>query len=303
MSITIKRTLCPTGSVENSDATYSNTVDSGGSLVLPDSDVNVNGTLQGTVVSVKDVDVNITDSSGAVTPDSVTIVGNTVTIDVPDSSPTPVGATPLKTLQPISYATGDDGDTQRGRPFFTLPIVGGSQTLNCFGNKWALTGYTGGYYDYDTSQYKDVNGNVTTRLGAFPDYLLVDHRTQNTNGDLLMWYLSSSWLGVPSLDFTTGETTASSLSVAGFSSWYVPNINELIGTFMTYEIGAFPPLVGSYPTNLGTMLFMSSTTYPNNTSNIYTIRFDAKIISTWAKTITGGVFSRVFVRVTNISEL
>jgi hypothetical protein len=63
------------------------------------------------------------------------------------------------------------------------------------------------------------------------------------------------------------------------------NINELAGTFMTYELSAFPPLVVNYPTYLGTTLFMSSTTYPNTTANIYTIRFDAKLIADWAKTV------------------
>jgi hypothetical protein len=118
-----------------------------------------------------------------------------------------------------------------------------------------------------------------------------------------MYWLSSSWVGVGSQTFTDAATYATTLTVGSFGDFYVPNINELITTFMTYEVASFPPLVSAYPTNLGTMLFMSSTTYPNNTANIYTIRFDAKIISDWAKTSNAGIFSRVYVRVTNISEL
>ena len=122
--------VAPDATYSNSDASYSGNVVSGGSLSIPNSDVNVNGGLEGSVVSVKDVDINVVDSSGSVTPDSVTIVGNTVTIDVPDSSPAPVGATLMKTGQTTSYRTGDDGDIEAGRAtdFFTL------STNNPFGN-------------------------------------------------------------------------------------------------------------------------------------------------------------------------
>ena len=71
-------------SVENSDATYSVDVLSEGSLVLPDSQINVNSVDSGNVVSVKTIDVNLEDSLGApVVPTSVGLVGNTLTIEVP----------------------------------------------------------------------------------------------------------------------------------------------------------------------------------------------------------------------------
>jgi hypothetical protein len=71
-------------SVENSDATYSVDVLAEGSLVLPDSQINVNGVDEGDVVSVKTIDVNLEDSLGdPVTPTSVGLVGNTLTIEVP----------------------------------------------------------------------------------------------------------------------------------------------------------------------------------------------------------------------------
>jgi hypothetical protein len=74
-------------SVENSDATYSVGVLAEGSLVLPDSQINVNGVDSGDVVSVKTIDVNLEDSVGdPVTPTSVGLVGNTLTIEVPSGS-------------------------------------------------------------------------------------------------------------------------------------------------------------------------------------------------------------------------
>jgi PKD repeat protein len=77
-------------SVENSDATYSVDVLAEGSLILPDSQINVNSVDKGDVVSVKTIDVNLEDSLGApVVPTSVGLVGNTLTIEVPS------GATPM----------------------------------------------------------------------------------------------------------------------------------------------------------------------------------------------------------------
>jgi PKD repeat protein len=74
-------------SVENSDATYSVDVLAEGSLILPDSQINVNSVDSGDVVSVKTIDVNLEDSLGApVTPTSVGLVGNTLTIEVPSGS-------------------------------------------------------------------------------------------------------------------------------------------------------------------------------------------------------------------------
>jgi hypothetical protein len=71
-------------SLENSDASYSVDILAEGSLILPDSQINVNGVDSGDVVSVKTIDVNLQDSVGdPVTPTSVGLVGNILTIEVP----------------------------------------------------------------------------------------------------------------------------------------------------------------------------------------------------------------------------
>jgi hypothetical protein len=192
-------------SVENSDASYSTTVASGGSLSLPDSDVNVNGSLEGSVVSVKDVDINVVDSSGTVTPDSVSIVGNTVTIDVPDSSPAPVGATLMKTGQTTSYRTGDDGDIEAGRAtdFFTL------STNNPFGN---------------TNRFTDELGG-----GTYANNIVIDWSTYDTvAGTVLGWSKSATHTGV--LD-TWNNFIDSALiySVGTYTTgWRLPNTLELL---------------------------------------------------------------------------
>jgi len=69
--------------IENRDASYSVNVLAEDSLTLPDSQINVNSVDSGDVVSVKTIDVNITDGVDPVTPTSVGLVGNTLTIEVP----------------------------------------------------------------------------------------------------------------------------------------------------------------------------------------------------------------------------
>lgn len=84
LTIITDNPICANGAVENSDASYSTSVVSGGLLTLPDSQINVNSVDSGDVVSVKTIDVNLEDSLGApVVPTSVGLVGNTLTIEVP----------------------------------------------------------------------------------------------------------------------------------------------------------------------------------------------------------------------------
>jgi PKD repeat protein len=73
----------PDATVENSDASYTNTVASGGTLVVPDINIEVNTVVEGQVPALKDVKILITDGVNPVTPDDVSVVGDTVTVEVP----------------------------------------------------------------------------------------------------------------------------------------------------------------------------------------------------------------------------
>jgi hypothetical protein len=77
--------------IENSDASYTANVKATDPLFLPDSQINVNSVDSGDVVSVKTIDVNITDGVDPVTPTSVGLVGNTLTIEVPSGAPPSTG--------------------------------------------------------------------------------------------------------------------------------------------------------------------------------------------------------------------
>jgi PKD repeat protein len=73
----------PDATVENSDASYTDTVASGATLVVPDINIEVNTVVEGSVPAIKDVKILITDGVNPVTPDDVSVVGDTVTVEVP----------------------------------------------------------------------------------------------------------------------------------------------------------------------------------------------------------------------------
>jgi hypothetical protein len=75
----------PDGTYENSDSTFTDSVASGElNKLIPDIDLSVNSVVEGSVPSVKDIDIELEDSlSNPITPTSVTMVGDVLTIEVP----------------------------------------------------------------------------------------------------------------------------------------------------------------------------------------------------------------------------
>jgi len=150
-----------------------------------------------------------------ITPDDVT--GNVITVDVGEPCP-PItsSAKPLKTALTTSYATGDDGDTQRGRAtdFLTLDFI------NPFGNNRRFTGLTGGYHDGTT--YRLVDGTASTRAGAFPNDICADWTTFQNNEVLLYYHGDANFRGRNAhiAQYLTG-------TISGLTGWYVVNRQEL----------------------------------------------------------------------------
>jgi hypothetical protein len=223
--------IAPDGDVENSDASYTASIESGGTLVLPDSDVNVNGNLEGTVVSVQPIDIDVTDGTNPVTPTSIGIVGNTVTIEVPAGGGAPVGATLMKTGQTTSYRTGDDGDIEAGRAtdFFTLA------SNNPFGNTNRFTSELG------TQTYTN---NIVIDWSTYDGSTVLGYRRTVTN--------SKNW------NQSIDECLL--VSIGTFTSgWRLPNLYELFSiTNFNNDNG-----INYAPFNLGTGTNLwSSTTRP-----------------------------------------
>jgi surface protein len=133
-------------SVENSDASYSVDVLAEGSLTLPDSQINVNGVDSGDVVSVKTIDVNLEDSLGApVTPTSVGLVGNTLTIEVSS------GGTPF---DPTAFVI--EVDTS-----ISIPTSSNA-------NQFEILATSPSLYDVVTSDGQILNANTGNLLITFP---------------------------------------------------------------------------------------------------------------------------------------
>ena len=250
--------VAPDADVENSDASYTDTVVSGGTLILPDSDVNVNGNLEGTVVSVQTIDIDVTDGVNPVTPTSIGIVGNTVTIEVPAAGGAPVGAKLMKTGQTTSYRTGDDGDFEAGRAtdFFTLA------SNNPFGN---------------TNRFTDELGGTTYTNNIVIDWSTYDGATvlgwrRTTNGVNITWNDSIDGALLVSIGiFTTG--------------WRLPNIYEL---FLLNIMSSLRGLNYAPFNNNSNDNYWSSTTAHPTTSNAYSILNSTKNISATSKGNTSG---------------
>jgi len=247
-----------TANVKNTSGTTVATglVPSGGSanITAPDGTLQINGEQVATVASGGMVNVAVENESGApigtfdddtgvwVVPDcqdgTVTVNRDGVFFaDVPVSSggtetvnvPSFANKLPTKSGQTLSYATGDDGDDQRAREtsFFHLT------NNNPFGNNRRFTGTNGGYHD--GVDFRDKDGNITTKALAFPNDIMLDWayvNGDNLSGQVMMWYINNTTTNlVPSEDreWENMLILISNLNLGGFINWKMPNILEFMG--------------------------------------------------------------------------
>ena len=110
---------------------------------IQNNDITVNGANGFVLHAEEPLDILLQNQSGGtITPQSVTYNGNQDHVDIVinTASFVPVGAKLMKTGQTTSYATGDDGATQRGRLTSFLTLA----SNNPFGNTNRFTNKTGG---------------------------------------------------------------------------------------------------------------------------------------------------------------
>jgi hypothetical protein len=218
--------------ITNSDSSYDVDVKATESLSLPDSQINVNSVDSGDVVSVKTIDVNLEDSLGApVTPTSVGLVGNTLTIEVPTGGGSPSGIVydfPALSGQWTSYRTGDDGWlAQNGWYDYTRPsnpvyIQELDLTLsnyyyrlkndNVFGNKLRFT---------------DVDGGQTFSSTGNKNLVFIDHLTG------LMWTRTRITNGNWDTFIDTSLTHSVVVNSVTYDDWAAPNIEIFKQLFMS----------------------------------------------------------------------
>lgn len=225
---------CADAIVENSDVSYTANVASGATLVVPDSNISVNAVLQGQAVSVKPVNIQLTNGVTTVTPTSVSLVGNTVNIQVP-AAVSRSTAKLIKTGQTTSYRTGDDGDLEAGRnTSFTVLAEN-----NPFGN---------------TNRFTDELGTQTYTNNIVIDWSTYDGSTvlgwrRTDNGVNITWNNAIDGALLVSIGiFTTG--------------WRLPNVTELLSICIwdsTFRFNYSPFNIAN------TFQFYTSTTNPQST--------------------------------------
>jgi hypothetical protein len=254
-------------SVENSDASYSVNVLAEGSHVIPDSQINVNGVDEGDVVSVKTIDVNLEDSVGdPVTPTSVGLVGNTLTIEVPSgSSPSGVLFKTIQASQHTSYRTGDEGwRVQNGWFDYTPPTTPKSVAeldysiadfFSVLASPLVVNGVS------STTRFVDVNGVQVFTTTGNANLVVIDKLTG------LMYSrvadTSNSWINAID-DALAYSIVVNSIT---YDDWFLPTHFELLST-INYKIGVNGYTDGLTGINFftTTALLYSSTTNVNSTN-------------------------------------
>ena len=155
--------------------------------IIQNNDITVNAANPFIIHAEEPLDIRIHNQNGNdITPASVTYNGNQhhVTAVINTDSFIPVGATLNKTGQTTSYATGDDGATQRGRLTNFLTLA----SNNPFGNTNRFTNKTGGqtYTNSVALDWSTYNGSTvlayyfgdantrawTTQLGQYKNSTL-----------------------------------------------------------------------------------------------------------------------------------
>jgi hypothetical protein len=228
--------VAPDATYSNSDNSYSGSVLSGGSLSIPDSQINVNGVDQGDVVSVQAIDVNVTDGVNPVNPTDVSLVGNTLTIEVPACGPSaPIGATLMKTGMVTSNQTDDDADDPQGRDndFF---ILGGNTPL---GNNRRFSDEL--LNTSDSTTYYNSAGTPIAASAAYVNQVLIDWST--FNGTTYLMYYFGEMDGTVR-NFTDYLSWCAGLSILGHTDWKAVNDNELFNLKNPSRQGVtnYPPM-------------------------------------------------------------
>lgn len=262
-----------------------------GDIIIDDTVLTVNGSSFINVPSSDSLNIEVVDSSNF--PITPLIAANKLIIPTP--TPTVIQSAPLmKTGQTTSYRDGDDGNTTRGRAisFFVLG------QNNYFGNNQRFTGVTGGYFDQNLLAFFDFEGNPTTYDLAFPNWLVCDWSTMDSDGNFNMWYRGADGLG------GTGFTPYShddafdycaALSIGGFTDWNLPNVLEMYGLVNHENI-----IYWVFPIHNGYMPFWTSTYFHLDPTQ-------AVFVYPYAQTVSYNTRSfQIYtmpIRLTNISEL
>jgi hypothetical protein len=211
-------------------------------ILAPDTDLEINGSAVDSFNAASTINVTLENGSGIVTPDNITVVGNTVEVVLPDCPSVPVGATLMKTGQTTSYRTGDDGDFEAGRATSFTVLA----SNNPFGN---------------TNRFTDELGGQT-----YTKNIVIDWSTYN--GSNVLGYKRT--LRTPGINWDNAIDESISLSFGGFTTgWRMANVKEIQNIY-NYGVNYTTPLNYS-PFNLSTntLLLWTSTTPNGQTTGAF----------------------------------
>jgi hypothetical protein len=255
--------------ITNSDSTYDVDVKATESLILPDSQINVNSVDSGDVVSVKTIDVNLEDSLGApVTPTSVGLVGNTLTIEVPS------GASPSGVLlqfptpsQYTSFRTGDEGWRAQNGWFDYVPPAQPAAI--------AELDYTSASQWYLLKNDIEVNGVASKQRFVDLNGVQTWGATNNVNAavlDKLTGLMFTRLVGgtqwVGSID--NAQTYSVTINGVVYNDWYLMSLNEAVAIFGTFFTPNWTdPLTSANIWGKSQVLSYLATTHPNATGNAF----------------------------------
>lgn len=183
--------VCSPASYQNSNGSFTQSINSGSGFTAPDVTITVNG-IPFVIPANEDAVINVD---------------------------APINTSNIYKTGAFAFKPGDDGNNPRGRgvDFYNLNFT------NPFGNIKAYTGITGGSYNESLSQYEDVNGNVTTEALAFPNTLILNWKSydQISKDVLCMNYTKDNSLA-PNTMMANAPYT-----FGGFAGFYVANDDEL----------------------------------------------------------------------------
>ena len=264
---------CAPGTVSNSGSTYISSVNSGGTLILPNQTINVNSTSSGLIPSVGNIGINLTYSgSGAIiTPSSTIITGRNIDIKFPTPAPVLSGVL-FKTIEPsqyTSYRTGDEGwRVQNGLFNYTPPTT--PKTI-------AELDYTNANFFYilksplivngvsSTIRFVDVNGVQTFSTTGNADDVVIDKLTG------LMYNRNELFLGNWNGCIDFGLSYSITVNSILYDDWYLVTKDEIDFIFNNYA-GTFATIDNATGVRVlqnayGTM--WTASTSANNTANAY----------------------------------
>jgi hypothetical protein len=221
----------PDADVENSDASYTDTVASGGLLILPDQTIEVNTVNEGSIPSVGTIEIDITDGTNPVTPNDVTIVGRKVTVEVPSGGGSPSGVL-LHIVQPeqnTSYGNYDIGWRRQNGWFDYVPPA--------YPEVIAELDYSSANFHFTLKNSLRVRSNASVRRFVDMDGLQEFPATNNKNLVVvdkytgLISYRDPHSLGTftnrqAALDFA--QTLNINVDGVVLDDWYMVGYNELL---------------------------------------------------------------------------